>query len=222
MNNFYAYLFFITLLLLSCYRSTAERIGVYTGSFDPVHLGHVTAVDSAIEKAKLDLVIVTANPTSPHKKSISDVKHRNNMLKYAFEHNKKVSVIELLNHEFEPTWFLQLLELINDKYKNSEVFQIVGADAVDRYQDNLLNELKKPTGLIVISRPPYLGEPNQALLSYGIDIIKVHPTLTFSSTKVKNDLKLKGFSYFVHPKVSRYIFRNSLYAPICLKYLTDN
>ena len=57
------------------------KIGVYVGSFDPIHTGHIKVMDYLIENKYLDKIIIMATIDYWNKKTVASVEHRNEMLK---------------------------------------------------------------------------------------------------------------------------------------------
>jgi cytidyltransferase-like protein len=66
-----------------------ERIGVFGGSFDPVHMGHLTIAQDAVEQLELDRLIFVPAAVPPHKqeKALTEGRHRFEMLQLATEGN---------------------------------------------------------------------------------------------------------------------------------------
>jgi nicotinate-nucleotide adenylyltransferase len=75
-------------------KRTTERIGVFGGSFDPVHTGHLTIAQDAVEQLRLDRLIFVPAAVPPHKqgKTLVDGHHRFEMLRLATEGVPKFEV----------------------------------------------------------------------------------------------------------------------------------
>ena len=77
--------------------SSVSRIGIFGGSFDPIHMGHLVIAQDAIEKLELSEVIFIPASIPPHKQHLqqSAVEHRLNMLNLAVETDLRFSVSEI-------------------------------------------------------------------------------------------------------------------------------
>ncbi len=106
------------------------RIGVFGGSFDPVHLEHINLVNGAIKSLALDKLFVMPAHTPPHKrgKSLSSDSVRLELCRVAFSSFEKVEVSDYeikkggVSYTFETCRHFRLL------YPNAEIFWLVGTD----------------------------------------------------------------------------------------------
>ena len=104
------------------------KIGVFGGTFNPVHMGHVNLVKNFKEDLKLDKLFVIPTGTPPHKKAdetVSD-EDRLNMCRFAFDGIAEVSDTEIMREGKSYTVFT--LEELKKKYPNDELFFLVGSD----------------------------------------------------------------------------------------------
>ncbi len=106
------------------------RLGIYNGSFDPVHRGHVAIVRHLIRKNYVDKVIVIPTGNYWDKQSLSPVKDRIHMWK--FFANDRI-VIEEEHNELPYTY--QLVRALKKKYPNDTFSLILGADTCVRFSD---------------------------------------------------------------------------------------
>ncbi|MCI5222560.1 MAG: nicotinate (nicotinamide) nucleotide adenylyltransferase [Candidatus Electrothrix sp. AR4] len=137
-----------------------KRIGLFGGTFDPVHAGHLAIARQAIEAVQLDRVFFIPAADPPHKKKTGAAYgHRVAMLEAALTEEAQEQdqyVISLLEAELpSPSYTIKtLLELNNRLIGRNSLYFIIGADSLlelhlwYRYQ-----ELIRMTGFIVISRP---------------------------------------------------------------------
>jgi len=136
------------------------NIGIFGGSFNPPHIGHVKASISAYEQCNLDLLIVIPAGTPPHKSlplNTPEPELRLLMTKNAFETEEntskhiKVSDIEIYSHERNYT--IDTVLKIRNEYPYARLFLFVGTDmynAIDTWKDSA--ELLKEVTVIELPR----------------------------------------------------------------------
>jgi nicotinate-nucleotide adenylyltransferase len=109
------------------------RLGVYGGSFDPVHFGHLLVAENCREQRKLDEVWFIPAATSPHKQHAApaDAAHRLEMLKLAVGGHEpfRVSTVEVDRGGVSYT--VDTLEQLCSEEPNREMYLILGADALE-------------------------------------------------------------------------------------------
>ncbi len=133
------------------------RIGIFGGTFNPVHYGHLRTAEEVFELFSLDRVIFMPSGITPFDKP-DPVKpeHRYKMVKTAIEGNPhfKISNIEL--KASGKSYTVDTLRKLRDKYKGSKLFFIIGIDAfLDLPGWKQPGRLINFTDLVVISRPGY-------------------------------------------------------------------
>ena len=106
------------------------RIGIFGGTFDPPHKGHIAIAEQAKKQLGLDFVYFVPAYIPPHKQqhSSSSAKHRMNMLQLAVSGNKEfiVSSIELRRRGISYT--IDSLKAFRRRFPNAEMVLIIGAD----------------------------------------------------------------------------------------------
>lgn len=109
------------------------RLGVYGGSFDPVHLGHLLVAENCREQQKLDEVWFIPAATSPHKKHAApaEPRHRLEMLKLAIGGHEPFRVSTLEIDRGGVSYTVDTLEALHAEDPSREMFLILGADALD-------------------------------------------------------------------------------------------
>ena len=106
------------------------RIGLFFGTFDPVHTGHIQIANRVIKHNIVDRVWFVISPISPFKinQSISSPKHRVNMLNLAIHNNPKFSVSEIELQLSAPNYTANTLSYIQKNYIKNEFFIVMGSD----------------------------------------------------------------------------------------------
>ncbi len=176
------------------------KIGLYFGSFNPVHNGHLIIANHVINETSLNQVWFVVSPQNPFKKSASLLNeyHRLHLIKTAIdgENNLKVS-----NVEFglpKPSYTVNSLAYLKEKYPEHEFSILMGSDGFQN-----LNKWKNYE-VIIKNYPIYI------YLRRGFEVIDdfsatVHlldaPLLDISSTHIRKLLKNKKSIRFLVPDV---------------------
>ena len=103
------------------------KIGIFSGSFDPVHLGHITFALQAINDAKLDKVYFLPERTPRNKEPYEHFGHRVAMIKRAIKPHPKLDILELNDRTFSINKTLPALEAI---FKNERLVFLFGSDKI--------------------------------------------------------------------------------------------
>ena len=106
------------------------RVGLFGGSFDPIHLGHLILAESAREQCELDRVLLMPSAVAPHKrdKRVTSAEIRVEMVRAAIEGNPD---LELCLEEIEyggVSYTYQTLERLSEKFPDTQWFLMLGAD----------------------------------------------------------------------------------------------
>ena len=179
-----------------------SRVGIYGGTFDPIHLGHLHVITQLFEKDLVDqlLVIPAGQPLLRTSQPSASAEQRRTMCQLAVSTlpeaiKSKVSVnpIEILRQG--PSYAIDTVEEIQAAYPGDEIFLVVGADAYSKLdQWHRAEDLKKMVSIICIDRPGYA--------SHGIDIA----ALEVAATTIR-----AGLSADVPEIVAAFIRENALY-----------
>ena len=125
-----------------------KRIGVYVGSFDPIHIGHINVMDYLIENNYLDKIIIMATTDYWNKKTVASEEERSNMLKLI---KRDYLIVDNVNNKFQYTY--QVLRKLHDIYKSDELYLIISADNIvtfDKWKE--VSEILSNNKVIVLNR----------------------------------------------------------------------
>jgi nicotinate-nucleotide adenylyltransferase len=139
-----------------------KRIGILGGTFDPIHFGHLQLAEIALKMCDLHRVLFIPAATPPHKntRTITDFKHRVNMIKMALagQTSFRLSILEASLPA--PSYTIDTLTvLLRKSTKNEEFFFIMGEDAfleIDSWKAH--ERLLSLTNFIVSGRSGYSPE----------------------------------------------------------------
>ncbi len=199
-----------------------RKIGVFGGTFDPIHTGHLILAEQAREATGLHEIIFMPARQSPYKifKRTASGEDRYKMIELAIEGNSYFSVSDLELKGSEVSYTVDTLDRLKElHYPEDDLYFICGTDAFMsmsgwKNRERLLAEYN----IVVGTRPGYMEkEIDDAIIqlteNYAANITKVAmPKLEISSTDIKQRLEnSKSVRYLVPQKVLLYILDKQLY-----------
>lgn len=197
------------------------RIGVFGGTFDPIHMGHLIVAEDARAALELDkiLFIPAGQPWFKSYRQITEARHRLAMVRLAVEGNPSFDVTDIEVRRTGPSYTVDTLAELRDQYPDAEFIVILGIDAlreIDRWhQPRKLFDLASVVGM---ARPGASLDPsvlNAAIPGASSRMQLVDSTLIdISGTEIRQRVAA-GWSirYRVPAAVERYICENGLYLP---------
>ena len=133
-----------------------ERIGIFGGSFDPPHKGHLHIAKLFIKKLKLNKLIWSVSKKNPliKKKYFYNFRQRKILSKKITSKIKNIKI-----NDFDKKYSYQLLNTLKRKYKDKKFFFLIGSDNVKfLHKWKKLSSILNSSTLVIISRPGYLKE----------------------------------------------------------------
>ena len=197
------------------------RIGVFGGTFDPIHMGHLVVAEDARAALELDkvLFIPAGQPWFKSYRQITDSHHRFAMVGLAVESNPHFDVSDIEIRRNGPSYTVDTLAELREQHKGAEFVVILGVDAlreIDRWhQPRQLFEMASVVGM---ARPGASLDPsvlNAAIPGASGRMRLVDSTLIdISGTEIRQRVAA-GLSirYRVPAAVEGYICENGLYLP---------
>ncbi|OGU34861.1 MAG: nicotinate (nicotinamide) nucleotide adenylyltransferase [Ignavibacteria bacterium GWB2_35_6b] len=189
-----------------------SKVGVYGGTFDPIHTGHLITAQHILEERRLDKIIFIPSYISPHKTQLlsTESKHRLEMVKIAIEGYKKFDLSDYEIQKGGVSYTVDTLKELKSSYKEIEL--IIG-------YDNLLSfdvwhepdQIIKLAKLLVLKRK-FAGDINQFNKYFAEAVFIDSPVIDISSTQIRDRVRKNlPVDFLVPQKVKEYITSNSLY-----------
>ena len=178
------------------------RLGIFIGSFNPPHKGHIKIVNYLLDNNVVDKVLIVPTENYWDKQNLVDIKHRINMLK--FYENKNI-IIDTENNEYSYTYLL--MRKLNDTYKDDILYLVIGADNIinfDKWKN--YQELLK-YNIIIMGRDNIDIEKYINKFSEGHFITLDDYKCDISSTGLRNNINSDN----IDEPVLQYIKKNNLY-----------
>jgi nicotinate-nucleotide adenylyltransferase len=106
------------------------RIGVYSGTFDPIHQGHMAFAQAAMLACELDEVVFLPEPRPRNKQKVTDISHRTALIERATRASASLRVMSLSSDQFTVTTTLPELRAA---FNNAHLTFLVGSDVVQTF-----------------------------------------------------------------------------------------
>lgn len=177
------------------------KLGVYVGSFNPPHLGHLKVANFLLDNGYLDKVVILPAPNNYEKTDLVDVKYRAEMLRI-FE-TDRIIIDDVHNKKYT----YEELDEVGKYYKDATLYLIIGADNLaELHTWKKVEELLK-YNIIVLKRGNIdIEECLEKFDRSKFTIVDNFEFIDVSSTKIR-----EGSDDFLDPKVLQYIRKNKLY-----------
>ncbi|MCL5113377.1 MAG: nicotinate (nicotinamide) nucleotide adenylyltransferase [Patescibacteria group bacterium] len=127
-----------------------QKIGFYSGSFDPIHLGHITFALQALKKAKLDVVYFLPERFGRNKINQEHFGHRVEMIKQAIKPHPRLQLLELSDKQFDvKRTFIKLQKI----FSGSKLHFLFGSDILPQMNDwPHFQKLNQESKIIIATR----------------------------------------------------------------------
>jgi len=196
----------------------ATRIGVYGGSFDPVHLGHLRSALEVAQSQKLDELrfLPSGNPPHRARAQVAD-EHRLNMLQLAVEDAPGIGIdVHELGHN-STSYSIDTLASIQSEKPQASLTLIIGMDQFSAFDTwHRWEELLQRVELVVMERPgeSMSGSARQLMASSLKSRISIAAVtqMDISSSRIREDLQAGlDIQFLVPVAVRNYIRSHNLY-----------
>lgn len=189
------------------------KVGLFFGSFNPIHIGHLIIANTMVENTDLDKVWLVVSPQNPFKKQ-SNLIHefdRLDMVERAVAENYNLFASDVEFHMPKPSYTIDTLTHLQEKHPDKIFALIIGEDNLQHF-----HKWKNYEQILEYYEIYYYPRP-------GIEVqndLKNHPKVkkaeaplldisaSFIRSSVKNN---KSIKYLVHPAVEQYIYQKKLY-----------
>jgi len=189
----------------------AKRIGILGGSFNPLHMGHLSIAQAAQEKCKLDKVIFVPTYLPPHRKikRLASAKDRYEMVRLGVKNN---SLFEISDFEIKrkgKSFTIDTVIHFEESFpKGTKLFFIVGADNFSELHTwKNIDEILKIVSFIVVNRPGF-KIPKKNFKYHVVTMPGMEICASYIRRVITQGQSIK---YLVPEAVFRYIKKNRLY-----------
>lgn len=188
-----------------------KRVGIFGGSFDPVHVGHIEAAHSFLESGLIDQLILLLTPEPPHKtdRKKTVYAHRLKMLEIVFKNHQNVIISNIEQSLPKPSYTLRTVEHLYENNPDTLFFLCLGGDSITSFHTwHRYTEILKRCTLLAVERPGFDKEKaDQGVLEKTIFVD--HKPLDVSSTYIRKNRSKQ--SDRLTDSVAEYIDQHNLY-----------
>lgn len=182
------------------------RLGIFGGTFDPVHHGHLILARAAREELGLDRVVFIPAGQSPHKTDHkpATAQDRLAMLQLALTGEDGFEVDDLELHRPPPSYTVETLRHLASSRPNDEIILLLGADNVANFETwREPDEIRRLSQIALLDRTNHAIPDNHPVVRRSIDI---------SSTDIRNRISAgRSIRYLTPDSVCDYIRSKGLY-----------
>ena len=199
-----------------------KRIGIFGGSFNPIHLGHTALAAYICEQGLVDEVWLMVSPQNPLKQDLTllDENERLHMARLAVA---PYPMLRACDFEFtlpRPSYTYHTLQALRKAYPEHAFSLIIGEDNLDNFHHWYRGEdIARETPILVYPRDEVENREKRvengeefSIFNFQLSILSNPPLLPYSSTEVRHLIAQgKDASSMLHPEVNRYIKAKKLY-----------
>ncbi len=207
------------------------RIGIFGGTFNPIHFGHLRTVEDVADTFKFDSIYFVLSKIPPHKfkRELTPAEERFKLLKLALKGNHKFIPSDIEIRRSNVSYTVDTVKYFNKKFPNDELFFIIGSDSFLEIETWFsYAEILKLINIVVMSREGFkydtpliekLGYKPLNNFAINISNKRIYFTnvtrLDISSSLIRKNLK-DGLSikYFMPERCAEYIYKKNLYLGI--------
>lgn len=189
-----------------------KRIGIFGGTFNPIHYGHLIAAQTVGVELQLSETIFVPCAHPPHKteRELAPAKDRLAMIRLAIKNNPFFGVSDYEIKKGGKSYSIDTVRHFKTLYpRATKFFFIVGSDAAEclpSWKD--VDELVKMVTFVAVNRPGYRPGNPHAIKHKSMEI----PGMEISSSFIRHCLhKGRSIRYLTHHRVVEYIYKHHLY-----------
>jgi nicotinate-nucleotide adenylyltransferase len=184
----------------------AARIGLFGGSFDPIHIGHLILAREAKEELGLDRVIFIPAAISPHKlhRVPAPAEARLEMVRLAVEGEPGFEVDDCEIGREGPSFSIDTVRLLRERHPGDEFFYFIGEDNIAKLHTwREIDELRRLVQFVVLARDAE---------AEACEFPRVSRQIAVSSTEVRKRVAQgQSIRYLLPHRASEVIYQQGLY-----------
>jgi len=191
-----------------------KKIGLYPGTFNPIHNGHVTLANYFINNTELDEVWVVLTPQNPFKKNnhLIEDNYRLEMANKIFNHLKNIKVSDIEFQLEKPNYTIDTINRLLEDYPKNQFTLLIGEDNLANFhQWKDYSKILDLVNIFVYPRIKMIDIDQEIINNARIKILNA-PKIKVSSEEIREKMK-KGndIQSYLPKEVYKYIIEKKLY-----------
>ena len=197
-----------------------KKYGIFGGSFNPIHYGHLMICEYIKEEMGLDKVIFIPTGNPPHKELEVSAEDRYEMVKLAISPNPDFEISDIETTRINLSYTVDTIRELKKIYKEEKLYFLIGLDSLFQLKTwKKIDDLSQEIEFVVALRPGYIDkeEINREIdflrdnFGTKINLIKT-PLYEISSTDLRDRIhEGKSLRYLIPKKVLDYIEESGFY-----------
>lgn len=197
-----------------------KKYGIFGGSFNPIHYGHLMICEYIKEEMGLDKVIFIPTGNPPHKEIGVSAEDRYEMVRLAISSNPDFEISDIETTRVKLSYTVDTIRELKKIYKEEKLYFLIGLDSLFQLKTwKKIGDLSQEIEFVVALRPGYIDkeEINREIdflrENFGtkINLIKT-PLYEISSTDLRDRIhEGKSLRYLIPKKVLDYIEESGFY-----------
>ena len=187
------------------------KIGLYFGSFNPIHVGHLIIANHILNETEIEKIWFVVSPRNPLKSEagLLDEYNRLHLVRRAVEEDKRIKTSDIEFHLPKPSFTVNTLAYLEEKYPKHQFFIIMGSDSFQNiHKWKNYQTIVNNYSIFVYKRP---GFEIHNSINAKLQIIET-PLLQISATQIRELIKRgKSVRYLVPDKVLEEIEMGNYY-----------
>lgn len=197
-----------------------KRLGIFGGTFDPPHIGHLILAAEALDQLNLDFTVWVLTPDPPHKRGqeISTLEHRLDMVELAIRDNEAFSLSHVDIDRPGPHYTIETVQILKREYPGLEQIYLMGGDSLHDLPNWYEAEqfLSAVDGIGVMRRPGDNIDLSDLMLKLPELETKLNfvtaPLLEISAEQIRRRAhEERNFRYYLLPEIYEYIRTHHIY-----------
>jgi nicotinate-nucleotide adenylyltransferase len=187
--------------------------GLFFGSFNPIHIGHLIIASYMADYAELEEVWFVVSPQNPlkNKKNLLDEYQRLELVQLAIEDDPRFKVLDIEFNMPRPSYTINTVLELKQQFPDHHWALIMGADALASLPKwKNYEELQSLCKILAYPRPGFSLDPNS--IPNTVTLFEEVPRMEISATFIRKTLRdFKDAQYLLPQKVYQYIKDNNLF-----------
>jgi len=197
-----------------------KKYGIFGGTFNPIHYGHLMVVEYLKEELQLDKVLFIPTGNPPHKELDVSAEDRYKMVDIAISSNPDFEISDIETKRVKLSYSVDTILELKKIYTDAKLYFLIGLDTLYQLKTwKKIDELSKEIEFVVALRPKYINpeEIDKELKfledNYDTKVTIIHtPLYEISSTELRLRIKEnKSCRYLIPNKVIDYIKESGFY-----------